>query len=200
MASKGLFNAVLAIFGIPGLAWLGDPATAIWTLILLVVWQFGSPMLIFLAGLKQIPTEYYEAAAMDGAGPWSKFIHITWPLLTPVIFFNLVMQTIYSFMTFTQAYVVTGGQPLDTTLFYNLYVFIRAFQTFDMGYGAAMAWVMLAGHRLLHGCDFQVFPLLGLLRSPGEINMANAQLQSLRTGQVARESKARSERSVSTRL
>jgi multiple sugar transport system permease protein len=140
---QGLLNAVLAFVGITGRVWLGDPDTAIWTLILLAVWQFGSPMLIFLAGLKQIPTEYYEAAGIDGAGHWSKFIHITWPLLTPVIFFNLVMQTIYGFMTFTQAYVVTGGQPLDTTLFYNLYVFIRAFQTFDMGYGAAMAWVML---------------------------------------------------------
>jgi multiple sugar transport system permease protein len=142
--SRGLFNAVLGGFGIEGRTWLGDPSTAIWTLILLVVWQFGSPMLIFLAGLKQIPSEYYEAAAIDGAGPISKFIHITWPLLTPVIFFNLVMQIIFGFMSFTQAYVVTGGAPLDTTLFYNLYLFTRAFQMpFNMGYGAAMAWVML---------------------------------------------------------
>jgi multiple sugar transport system permease protein len=141
--NQGLFNALLAIFGLPGRVWLGDPDTAIWTLILLAVWQFGSPMLIFLAGLKQIPAEYYEAAAIDGAGPLSKFRYITLPLLTPVVFFNLVMQIIYGFLTFTQAYIVTGGQPLDTTLFYNLYVFIRAFQTFNMGYGAAMAWVLL---------------------------------------------------------
>jgi len=153
---QGLLNALLAIVGIPGRVWLGEPDTAIWTLILLAVWQFGSPMLIFLAGLKQIPAEYYEAAAMDGAGAWANFIHITWPLLTPVIFFNLVMQIIYGFLTFTQAYIVTGGQPLDTTLFYNLYVFIRAFQTFDMGYGAAMAWVLLL---VIASCTALIFKL-----------------------------------------
>jgi multiple sugar transport system permease protein len=153
---KGLLNAILALVGIPGRIWLGDPDTAIWTLILLAVWQFGSPMLIFLAGLKQIPAEYYEAAAIDGAGPWSKFRYITWPLLTPVIFFNLVMQIIFGFLTFTQAYIVTGGQPLDTTLFYNLYVFIRAFQTFNMGYGAAMAWVLLL---VIASCTALIFKL-----------------------------------------
>jgi multiple sugar transport system permease protein len=154
--SKGLLNALLALVGIRGRVWLGDPDTAIWTLILLAVWQFGSPMLIFLAGLKQIPAEYYEAAAIDGAGPWSRFRYITWPLLTPVIFFNLVMQIIFGFLTFTQAYIVTGGQPLDTTLFYNLYVFIRAFQTFNMGYGAAMAWVLLL---VIASCTALIFKL-----------------------------------------
>lgn len=141
--NQGLINSLLAVLGVPGRTWLGDPETAIWTLILLAVWQFGSPMLIFLAGLKQIPTEYYEAAAIDGAGPWAKFTRITLPLLTPVIFFNLVMQIIFGFMVFTQAFIVTGGAPLDTTLFYNLYIYVRAFRTFEMGYGAAMAWVML---------------------------------------------------------
>lgn len=153
---KGLVNALLAVFGIPGKVWLGDPSTAIWTLILLSVWQFGSPMLIFLAGLKQIPNEYYEAASIDGAGSWSKFANITWPLLTPVIFFNLVMQIIYGFMTFTQAFIVTSGAPLDTTLFYNLYVFIRAFQTFNMGYAAAMAWVLLVVVSLITAVIFKL--------------------------------------------
>jgi multiple sugar transport system permease protein len=142
--TQGLLNALLQMVGLPTRPWLGDPRTAIWTLILLAVWQFGSPMLIFLAGLKQIPSEYYEAAQIDGAGPWSRFIRITVPLLTPVIFFNLIMQLIYGFMTFTQAYVITSGKPLDTTLFYNLYVFNRAFQVFDLGYSAAMSWVLLA--------------------------------------------------------
>jgi multiple sugar transport system permease protein len=141
--SDGLINALLGGLDISGRPWLGDPTTAIWTLILLAVWQFGSPMLVFLAALKQIPSEYYEAASIDGAGALSKFTRITLPLLTPVIFFNLVMQLIYGFLTFTQAYVITGGAPLDTTLFYNLYVFNRTFHTFEMGYGAAMAWVML---------------------------------------------------------
>ncbi|GIV79905.1 sugar ABC transporter permease [Litorilinea aerophila] len=153
--SNGLFNALLALVGLPGRAWLGDPATAIWTLILLAVWQFGSPMLIFLAGLKHIPPEFYEAASIDGAGFWAKFLRITLPLLTPVIFFNLVMQLIYGFMTFTQAYVITGGKPLDTTLFYNLYVFNRAFHVFELGYGAAMSWVLLAVIAVVTGLMFR---------------------------------------------
>jgi len=139
----GLVNAVLALFGIPGAAWIGRPETAIWTLILLAAWQFGSPMLIFLAGLKQIPSELYEAASIDGGGPWARFIHITLPMLSSVIFFNLVMQMISSFMVFTQALVITNGGPLDTTLFYALYLYQRAFGSFQMGYGAAMAWVLL---------------------------------------------------------
>lgn len=141
------------IFGVNGLvnalfntdvAWLGNPSTAIWTLILLAVWQFGSPMLIFLAGLKQIPGELYEAASMDGANGWHRFWKVTLPLLTPIIFFNLIMQTISGFMVFTQAFIITGGSPLDTTLFYALYVYQRAFVTFEMGYASAMAWVLLA--------------------------------------------------------
>ncbi len=141
----GLINFLLALFGIPGLSWLGDPRTAIWTLILLAAWQFGSPMLIFLAGLKQIPTELYESASIDGAGRWSRFSHVTIPMLTPVILFNLVMQIIAGFMVFTQAFIVTSGTgaPLDTTLLYSLYLYRRAFETFQMGYGSAMAWILL---------------------------------------------------------
>jgi multiple sugar transport system permease protein len=137
--ANGLINALLQT----RVLWLGDPRFAIWTLIILAVWQFGSPMLIFLAGLKQIPAEYYDAAAIDGAGTFSKFFRITLPLLTPVILFNLVMQTISGFLVFTQAFIVTGGAPLDTTLFYALYVYRRAFQTFEMGYASAMAIVLL---------------------------------------------------------
>jgi multiple sugar transport system permease protein len=140
---EGVINAVLALFGVTGAAWIGRPETAIWTLILLAVWQFGSPMLIFLAGLRQIPSELYEAAAIDGGDEWSKFIYITLPMLSPVIFFNLIMQMISGFMVFTQALVITNGGPLDTTLFYALYLYQRAFVTFQMGYGAAMAWVLL---------------------------------------------------------
>ncbi len=139
----GLLNAGLSVVGVEGLNWLGNPRTGIWTLIILAVWQFGSPMLIFLAGLKQIPQELYEAAAIDGAGGWKKFIRITLPLLSPVIFFNLVMQIISGFMVFTQAFVVTGGGPLDTTRFYSLYLYDQAFRNFKMGYASAMAWVLL---------------------------------------------------------
>lgn len=139
----GLLNAGLSVLGVEGLNWLGNPRTGIWTLIILAIWQFGSPMLIFLAGLKQIPQELYEAASIDGAGGWRKFIRITLPLLSPVILFNLVMQIISGFMVFTQAFVVTGGGPLDTTRFYSLYLYDQAFRNFRMGYASAMAWVLL---------------------------------------------------------
>ncbi len=140
----GLINALLANIGIRSeMAWLGDPRTAVWTLILLVIWQFGSPMLIFLAGLKQIPDELYESAHIDGARGVRKFFWITLPLLSPVIFFNLVMQIIFGLTVFTQPFIITQGGPLDTTNFYALYLYRRAFETFQMGYGAAMALVLL---------------------------------------------------------
>jgi multiple sugar transport system permease protein len=141
--TEGVVNAGLAILGIAPVRWLGHPDVAIWTLVTLAVWQFGSPMLIFLAGLRQIPAELYEAASIDGAGRWARFVRVTLPLLSPVTFFNVVMQTITGFMVFTQAFVVTGGGPMDTTLFYALYLYRRAFESFEMGYASAMAWVLM---------------------------------------------------------
>ncbi len=125
--------------------WIADPDTALWTIILLHVWTFGSPMIIFLAGLRQIPTMYYEAAAVDGASKWTQFWHITMPLLSPIIFFNLVLQIIGAFQSFTQAFIVSGGNggPSDETLFYSLYLYQKGFADLDMGYAAAMAWVLL---------------------------------------------------------
>ncbi|HVI38652.1 MAG TPA: sugar ABC transporter permease, partial [Gaiellales bacterium] len=125
--------------------WVSTPDYALGTLILLHIWTFGSPMVIFLAGLRQIPQMYYEAAAIDGAGPVRRFCSITVPLLTPIIFFNLVLQTIGSFQSFTQAFVVSSGKggPADSTLFYTLYLYIRGFGNFDMGYASALAWVLL---------------------------------------------------------
>jgi len=147
LGSDGLVNAalgpVMVFLGITPAAWIGRPETAIWTLILLAVWQFGSPMLIFLAGLRQIPSELYESAAIDGGSSWKKFVYITLPMLSPVIFFNLIIQLISGFLVFTQALIITNGGPLDTTLFYALYLYQRAFGTFQMGYGSAMAWVLL---------------------------------------------------------
>jgi len=126
-------------------SWIGSPGTALWTLILLSVWQFGSSMLIFLAGLKNIPQSLYEAAGVDGANKVYQFFRITLPLLSPIILFNLIMQTISAFMTFTPAYVISRGEggPLDNTLLYSLYLYRRAFSFFEMGYASAMAWVML---------------------------------------------------------
>lgn len=140
---EGAVNDILSIFGIPSISWVTSPDFALSTLILLVVWQFGSPMLIFLAGLKAIPNELYEAAAVDGANPILRFMKITLPMLSPVIFFNLVMQTIQGFMAFTQSFLITAGGPMDRTLFYAVYLYEKAFGHFDMGYASALAWILL---------------------------------------------------------
>lgn len=141
--NDGAVNSILAIFDLPAVSWLGHPDVAIWTLILLYGWQFGSSMLIFLAGLKNIPKSYYEAASVDGAGAMHQFFKVTIPLLTPIILFNLVMQTIQGFISFTSSYIITQGGPNNATLLYVLYMFRRAFEYFDMGYASAMAWFML---------------------------------------------------------
>jgi multiple sugar transport system permease protein len=143
--AEGLINQVLALFGIQGEGWVSHPDYALGTLVVLNVWTFGAPMVIFLAGLRQIPAMYYEAAAVDGAGPVHRFVHITLPMLTPIIFFNLVLQIINAFQTFTQAFIVSGGTggPSDSTLFYTLYLYQRGFGAFDMGYASAMAWLLL---------------------------------------------------------
>ncbi|WP_240468541.1 sugar ABC transporter permease [Gracilibacillus sp. YIM 98692] len=140
---NGAINDVLGFFGISGTDWVASPDFALSTLIILVVWQFGSPMLIFLAGLKAIPYELYEAASVDGANPVVQFFKITLPMLSPVIFFNLVMQTIHGFMAFTQSFLITEGGPMDNTLFYAVYLYEKAFAHFDMGYASALAWVLL---------------------------------------------------------
>jgi multiple sugar transport system permease protein len=143
-AVDGTVNILLDKIGIRGLAWLGLPSTAIWTLIILAVWQFGSSMLIFLSSLKQIPAGLYEAASIDGSNKWQQFWKITLPLMTPTIFFNLVMQLINGFLAFTQCYIITQGKPLDSTLFYTVYMYQQSFEFSSTGYGAAMAWIMLA--------------------------------------------------------
>lgn len=143
-ASDGVINALFQSIGIPcEVAWLGRADTAIWTLILLAVWQFGSSMLIFLSGLKQIPVTLYEAATMDGANKFHQFFQITLPMLTPTIFFNLVNQLINGFMAFTQSYIITQGKPRDSTLFYTVYMYQNSFTYNKLGYGCAMAWFMI---------------------------------------------------------
>lgn len=143
-ASDGVINAILKIFGLPSdIAWLGRADTAIWTLIILAVWQFGSSMLIFLSGLKQIPISLYEAATVDGANSIQRFFKITIPMLTPTIFFNLINQLINGFMAFTQSYIITQGKPKDTTLFYTVYMYQNSFTYNKLGYGCAMAWFMV---------------------------------------------------------
>ncbi|PDO09767.1 MAG: ABC transporter permease [Candidatus Reconcilbacillus cellulovorans] len=141
----GFINQFLSLLGVQGISWIGTPSTAIYTLVLLKVWQFGSPMIIFLAGLRQIPQEMYDAASIDGAGKWGRFRYVTMPLLSPILFFNLIMQMVYSFQAFTPAYIVSDGTggPADATLFYTLYLYEKGFTQFHMGYASAMAWFLL---------------------------------------------------------
>lgn len=143
-ARKGLFNAVLADIGLNTINWFGDEKLAMYPLILMSVWQFGSSMIIFAAGLKEIPIGYYEAARIDGANGIQTFFKITLPCLSPIILYNLVMQTISAFMAFTQAFVITKGGPNDGTMMYALYVYNQAFRYNNMGYACAMSWLMLA--------------------------------------------------------
>jgi multiple sugar transport system permease protein len=154
--TDGPFNGFLRLFGIRGEAWVSDPNYVRWVIVALAMWQFGAPMVIFLAGLKQIPRELYEAAEVDGAGPWRRFRSITLPMLSPVILFNLVVEMIGAFQAFTPAQLVGDGQggPVDSTLFYTLYLYQRAFQFQQMGYAAAMAWVMIAGLGVITGLLF----------------------------------------------
>ena len=143
---EGIINQGLALFGIPNPgSWVANPNTALATLIILAIWQFGSPMLIFLAGLKQIPQEMYEAANIDGANAINRFFKVTLPMLSPIIFFNLVLQMISAFQAFTPAFIVSNGSggPYDSTLFYTLYIYKQGFGYFHMGYASAMAWVLL---------------------------------------------------------
>ncbi|MGC0274478.1 carbohydrate ABC transporter permease [Pseudactinotalea sp. Z1739] len=142
----GVVNSILEALGFSELpSWIADPSTALGTLIVLNVWTFGSPMIIFLAGLRQIPEELYEAASIDGVGVISRLFYVTLPLLTPMIFFNIILQVIGAFQAFTPAYVVSGGTggPADSTLFYTLYLYERGFVNFEMGYASALGWILL---------------------------------------------------------
>ena len=140
---EGFINQLIGIFGIEGKSWINSPDTALATLILLVVWQFGSSMVIFLAGLKQIPTDLYEAASVDGAGWFVKFKKITLPMLSPIILFNLIMQTITAFQMFTQAFIITKGGPIQSTYVYVMYLYELGFARFQMGYASSLAWILL---------------------------------------------------------
>jgi len=152
-ASVGLALAWRAIFD----TWVDTPDHALITIVLLSAWQFGAPMVIFLAGLQQIPRDLFDAAAVDGAGWWRRLWSITLPMLSPVLFFNLVLETIHAFQAFTQAFVVSGGRggPADSTLFYTLYLYERGFTEFRMGYASAMAWVLLVAIALITAVLFR---------------------------------------------
>jgi multiple sugar transport system permease protein len=141
-AEWGIINLLLSYLGIEGPAWLNDPAWALPSLITMSLWQVGGGMVIYLAGLQGIPTDLYEAAEVDGAGFLAKLLKITVPMMTPVLFFNLVLGTIGSLQTFTQAFIMTNGGPENATLFYMLYLYRRAFVDFRMGFASALAWIL----------------------------------------------------------
>ncbi|MBB5802589.1 multiple sugar transport system permease protein [Saccharothrix ecbatanensis] len=144
-STDGTVDRLLSSVGLDLGGWVDQPQYALYTLVALAAWQFGAPMVIFLAGLKQVPRELYEAAAIDGAGPARRFLSVTLPMLSPVILFNLVLETIHAFQAFTGAFVVSSGRggPSDATLLYPLYLYQRGFTDFRMGYASAMAWVLL---------------------------------------------------------
>ncbi len=142
----GIVDGIGQTFGMEAGGWIGNPDLSLPMMILLTVWQFGAPMVIFLAGLKQIPNELYEAAQVDGAGAWRQFRRITLPMLSPVLFFNLVLETIHSFQVFASAFIISSGTggPANSTLFYTLYLYESGFgPRGQLGYAAAMAWLLV---------------------------------------------------------
>ncbi len=142
--SYGLGNVVLRGLGLPPSQWLSAPSTSLLSLIIMSLWGVGGGMVIYLAGLQSVPQHLHEAASLDGANVWQRFRHVTLPMLSPVIFYNLIMGIIGSFQVFTQAFVMTNGGPVNSTLFYVLYLFRQAFNYYRMGYASAMAWVLFA--------------------------------------------------------
>lgn len=141
-AGDGLLNQAFGVFGAEPVNWLGEPGYAMATIVLLRLWQFGSAMVIFLAGLKAIPQDLYEAAQLDGASRWQQFRHVTLPLLTPVIFFNFIMQLIQAFQEFNGPYVITGGGPLKSTYLLPMMIYEECFKYFDVGYASALSWTL----------------------------------------------------------
>ncbi|MDF2958906.1 MAG: transporter permease [Paenibacillus sp.] len=152
----GYVNQVLSWFGIQGTGWITNPDTSLGTLVLLAAWQFGSTMVIFLAGLKQIPQDLYESSSVDGAGKVKQFFNITLPMLSPVMFFNLVLGIIGSFQMFTSAFIITKGGPVNSTYMYALFLFEKAFKHYQMGYASALAWILLAIIATLTALNFYV--------------------------------------------
>ncbi len=138
----GLLNTLLAVFGVDGPSWLSDPDWALFVICLLRVWQFGSAMVIFLAALKGVPAELYEAAYIDGAGKWRQFFSITLPMISPIIFYNLVTQLCQAFQEFNGPYIITQGGPRNSTTLISLLIYNSAFKNYEMGMASAMAWVM----------------------------------------------------------
>jgi len=143
-AKHGLVNIILIQLGMEPVAWLADEHYSMVTIVLLFTWQFGSSMVIFLAALQNVPSSLYEAAECDGASKLQQFWRITVPLITPVIFFNMIMQMVHGFQEFNGPYMITEGGPLNSTYVLTLYIYDQSFKYFNLGYGAALSWVLFA--------------------------------------------------------
>lgn len=143
-SKNGLVNLLLTQVGLEPIAWLADEHYSMWTIVLLFTWQFGSAMVIFLAALQNVPVSLYEAAECDGASKLQQFWKITVPLITPVIFFNMIMQMVHAFQEFNGPYMITEGGPLSSTYVLALYIYDQSFRFFNLGYGAALSWVLFA--------------------------------------------------------
>ncbi|HBR04254.1 MAG TPA: sugar ABC transporter permease [Lachnospiraceae bacterium] len=140
--NDGIINTILGFFGVEGPNWLADPGKALWVICLLRIWQFGSSMVIFLAALKGVPADLYEAASLDGAGKWRQFFSVTIPLITPVIFYNLVTQLCQAFQEFNGPYIITNGGPLQSTSLVAYFVYKYAFEQYEMGLASAISWIL----------------------------------------------------------
>lgn len=151
----GLLNYLLSVVHLPPQLWIYSTRTVVPSLALISLWGVGRSMLIYLAGLQGLPSEVLWAAQLDGASAWRRFWRVTLPLLSPTIFFNLILDLIFALQTFTQAYVVTQGGPGDSSLFYMLYLYRNAFSYFRMGYASALAWLLFAFTLLLTGILFR---------------------------------------------
>ena len=138
----GMINHFIGLLGLGPVNWLTDAKLALITLSLLQVWQFGSAMVIFLAALKGIPAELYEAASIDGSGKWNQFLHITLPQISSVVFFNLIMQSIQALQNFTSAFVITGGGPMKRTYIIGMKLYDDAFRFYKVGYACAESWIL----------------------------------------------------------
>lgn len=139
---EGMVNRFLDLLHLPAINWLGSPKVALFTLSLLSVWQFGSSMVLFLAGLKQVPAELYEAGRVDGASKFRMFFTITLPLITPIVFFNIIMQLVNAFQDFTGAFVITNGGPMNSTYLFALKLYDEGFKFYKMGYASALSWIL----------------------------------------------------------
>ncbi len=153
-SQNGLVNSVLDFVGIGGVPWLGSEDYSLWTIVFLHLWQFGSAMVVFLAALQSVPTSLYEAAIIDGANRFQAFLKITIPIITPVIFFNLIMQTMQAFQEFNGPYLITQGGPLKSTYLFSMFIYDQSFRMMNLGYGSALSWVLFAVMAAVSGIFF----------------------------------------------